>query len=300
MNLSTSHILAKIGFTLLGIPEEISYWEKKRAYKKTCKLISWAYDEVQYSKVFNGNVLLNNTIWVYWKQGFDKSPNIVKKCIRSISAHRGKRELVLLTEENLYDYISFPDYIEEKHRQGVIDDTHYSDMLRCLLLIQYGGIWIDATCFMSAEIPNLINDASFFMFSTGQWWAGSRCVGKCSNWFIKSEADNYLLKKTLNFHLNYWRKKNKLIHYFIFHFSLSYLCDVDPECRKIWDSVPYMPNSSPTLLQYSFGKHYVKVLYDNIIKQSFIHKCTYKFNPSLMLSTKENVLQHFFKDTRLE
>jgi hypothetical protein len=33
----------------------------------------------------------------------------------------------------------------EKYQKKIIDNTHFSDLLRLELLIKYGGTWIDAS-----------------------------------------------------------------------------------------------------------------------------------------------------------
>ena len=38
-----------------------------------------------------------------------------------------------------------PDYIIRKQQSGEIDLTHFSDILRMMLLAQHGGIWMDST-----------------------------------------------------------------------------------------------------------------------------------------------------------
>ena len=55
------------------------------------------------------------------------------------------REIVLITQDNLFNYVQFPDYILKKWEAGVITNTHFSDLLRLELLIKYGGTWSDET-----------------------------------------------------------------------------------------------------------------------------------------------------------
>ena len=44
----------------------------------------------------------------------------------------------------------------EKHKNNIIDNTHFSDLLRLELLIKYGGTWIDASVLITKY------DKSFF------------------------------------------------------------------------------------------------------------------------------------------
>ena len=43
--------------------------------------------------------------------------------------------LVIITEENMLNYTSFPDYILDKYKRNIIDPTHFSDLIRLELLI---------------------------------------------------------------------------------------------------------------------------------------------------------------------
>lgn len=287
--------IVKILFNLLGVGEIAKYWYEKRAYKKIVDRLDWAncnnFDS--YPNVVNKEVEINNTIWVYWKQGLENAPEIVKKCVSSIIFFAGNRRVVILTSDNIHEYVSFPDFIEEKHNSGIISEAHYSDLLRLQLLIQYGGIWMDATCFSSSAFPDIVESSPFFMFSSGNWWPWIHNPSKCSNWFIKSEKENELLIKVRNFLFEHWRKKKYVMHYFVFHFSLSAITENDKNCNKIWNDMPFISNINPHLFAYSFKKKYEEPHYSNVISQCFIHKLSYKFDKSLLNVEEENFLQHF-------
>lgn len=45
----------------------------------------------------------------------EKAPKLVQVCYRSIQQHLQDREVVLLTEENIGQYVSLPDDIVKKH-----------------------------------------------------------------------------------------------------------------------------------------------------------------------------------------
>lgn len=276
-----------------GLSDIASCWEERRAYKQVCKHLSWADKDYPVCTIYNKSVVIDRTVWVYWRQGFENAPDIVKKCVTSISEHTRGWNLILLTENNLHEYVILPDFIEDKHNKGLISEAHFSDMVRTQLLIQYGGIWMDATCFMNGELPTLLDNVPFFMFSTANWWPALKSPSKCSNWFIKAEKGNQLLVKTRNFMFEHWRNRNKVIHYYVFHFALSALADSNKFCRQIWESMPFISNLQPHLFMFSFCKPYSKAQYDMVLNQCFVHKCTYKYDRKLLGETTENFLQHF-------
>ena len=72
-----------------------------------------------YKYVFSNNTfpsntgpVKNNTIWIFWWQGEDKMPYIVKTCYESVLKYAPKEcEVVLLTKDNIQDYWDIPNHI---------------------------------------------------------------------------------------------------------------------------------------------------------------------------------------------
>ena len=78
-------------------------------------------------------------------------PDIAKACFNSIKTHADNHPVILITEKNYKDYITFPSYIIEKQQNGILDLTHFSDILRASLLRKYGGIWMDCTVLIPSK-----------------------------------------------------------------------------------------------------------------------------------------------------
>ena len=286
--------IVKVLLLPFGLKNIAYIWTEFFAYNKIKRLYKWTSVSPNTDFLFiNKNVKFNKTMWVYWKQGLDSAPLLVKKCIESQKRHKRDWDYIFLSEANIHNYVKLPAYIEEKHNSKKIGEAHYSDLLRIQLLIQYGGIWMDSTCFLSEEIPDYIENSDFFMFSTGNWWPWLITPSKSSNWFIKSKQNNELLIKTRNFLFEHWKNRNKPIHYFVFHLIFSILVDNDDSCKKIWEKVPFVSNLQPHLFQYSFYKEYDKTSYDYILKQCFIHKLNYKYSSNLISCLEYNNLKRF-------
>lgn len=238
---------------------------------------------------------LTDVIWVYWKQGEENAPGIVRKCIRSIRENKGGYQVVVLDENSLPDYLVMPDFIEKKHKEGKIKEALYSDLLRISLLLEYGGIWCDATCFMTAPIDSMVENAPFFMFN--------RCLlfpntipSECSSWFIKAEKNNVVLRKLRNILFHYCKKHTWIPNYYIFHITLGLLIHTDEEVNKVWENKPYICNMNPHVFLFSFHKPYNEKMYKHILNTCFIHKLTYKYDSKLLELEQENILQHFIRE----
>lgn len=264
-------------------------------YKWVRKHLKWSKEEIPCSSIINENVVIDESIFLYWKQGWDNAPILVRKCMESVQRNHNGHPLVLLDGHNIHEYVRLPDYIEKYHDEGKIKEAMYSDMLRITLLENYGGYWMDATCFLSSPVPRHIEECDFFMFSKVLLPEWSSPI-KGSNWFIHSKQGNQILHSIRNFLFNYWRHKDFLVNYYIFHIALAAIIDNDSECNRMWSAMPYICNMNPHVLQYSLANEYKAEIYDSILQQCFIHKLTYKYNQNLLRTDIENNLQHILKN----
>lgn len=221
-------------------------------------------------------MLKKPVIWVCWFQGIENAPDIVKTCFNSIKEHSSCFDIILITENNIKNYVNFPDYIYDKLNKGIISKTHFTDLLRLNLLISYGGIWLDATVFLSKNIPDFIINSDLFFFKCSNVEDGSFLPG--SSWFISSKKNNPLLVKMYNILLKYWEKENKLMHYYLFHISLLLVIKNDNEANELWNEIYYMNNSNPHALQFMLFDNYNKDKLEHVFNLSFAHKLSYYFS----------------------
>ncbi len=265
-------------------------------YKYLKKHISWAdsvWDEMNCKPGLADTVVPNKTIFVYWRQGFGSAPPLVKRCLESVRRNAGCFQVLLLTEKNLNGYLCLPSHIVKRHDEGLIGEAHFSDLVRANLLYLYGGIWMDATCFLSAPIEEYVTNSRFFMFQNTK--LGGISPIKCSNWFIKAEVGSLLLKRVLNFLFMYYSKYDVTIHYYLFHLVLSLLVEEDDNLKDEWVAMPYVCNMNPHVFLFSLDVPFSEKQYENILRSCFVHKLTYKYSPSLLDSSGENMLQHFLR-----
>ena len=68
---------------------------------------------------------VDEPIWLFWNTGLDKAPEIVRTCYQSVKKYAG-RQVVLLTEKNVQNYINMPDYLNEKLKSGVLPLAIYA------------------------------------------------------------------------------------------------------------------------------------------------------------------------------
>lgn len=223
----------------------------------------------------NGRIKLNRTIWLFWKQGLENAPELVKKCHDSVCRNVPDGfEIVLLSDQNLSKYIRLPDYIWDKYEKGYITTTHLSDMIRMELLCMYGGCWIDATVFCSGAMPMYMLTGEMFVFKLPS--VLSVPVVKLSSWWMFSDSRNRLIHLTRQMLYEYWKQEVDMRNYFLLHIIMSKRIDEDPECRAIFQKIPYFNSGNAHVLQGKLGEKYAEEEWQIIKDASCIHKLTYK------------------------
>lgn len=93
----------------------------------------------------------NYKIWVFGGQGEENMPPLIRACHRQLTHFN--HNVTLVTNQNVDNYISLSPVIMDKVLSGHITWAHYSDIVRNTLLAQYGGLWLDATVWVSGKIP---------------------------------------------------------------------------------------------------------------------------------------------------
>ncbi|HFU3701879.1 TPA: capsular polysaccharide synthesis protein [Streptococcus suis] len=216
----------------------------------------------------------SDKIWFLWLQGIEQAPEIVKICYNSIHQNLDNHELILLTDKNYRDFITFPDYIQEKIDLGIITKTHLSDLLRLELLTKYGGTWIDATVYISSSnFPNymLKSDLFFFQKLKPGLDGNPRTI---SSWYITSCSNNPILLLAKGLLFEYWKNNNYLIDYFLLHDFIELAIETYPD---EWKKVVPFSSSTPHILLLRLFDEYDEEIWNSVKSQTPLHKLTYKY-----------------------
>jgi mannosyltransferase OCH1-like enzyme len=126
---------------------------------------------------------------MYWHNGFDNCPLIVKQCLKSWKFHNLNYEIIELNDTNLSEWIDIIELVKNKD----ITKTSLSDIIRIFLLKNHGGFWVDSTVFCVKSLDEWINEYTingFFAYSFIEV-----CDRKISSWFLYGEKDNYIINK---------------------------------------------------------------------------------------------------------
>lgn len=213
-------------------------------------------------------------IWQYWDTGLDKAPEIVKACMGSVETYKGDFERVILTKDNIKDYVNIPDYIYEKRDKGIISQANFSDIIRTYLLVKYGGCWIDATVYLTEPLPKYIQESELFVLQNDE---NKDYDGlNMASYFISSNGNSIILQKLKNFLEIYWLLNDFKFNYFAYLHAFTMFSKSSEENKKEWDSMYKLSYLDAQVMQDKLLEPYNEKEFEKLKQLSPIHKLTYK------------------------
>ena len=231
-----------------------------------------------YSDNVNIENQLSHTIWRFWYQGKFDQPSIVKACAKSFEVNGYAKKTIFLDKNNIEDYVEIPNYIYDKKKNGKISNVNFSDILRCFLLAEYGGIWVDATIYLSDAIPDFIYQSPFFAFSVTPLELCGRGTLLCSSWFLYSHKNSFLMKALRDMMAEFWKYNETCYHHYYFHLLLRLVIERNKLAASEWHQTPFISNIPPHILQLELFNTFNSDRFEQIKKMSTIHKLTFYGN----------------------
>lgn len=246
----------------------------------------------------------NKTVWIYWAQGFESAPDVVKLIVAKNILENPNWNFELLDDSRIENILNLNEIIGVHWNQ--IPVAARSDIIRLNLLAKFGGVWLDATVVCRKPLDHwlhLVMKSGFFAFDRpGQF----RLL---SSWFLAAHPDNWLPKRWIQLINTVWSnntvqeiKKNLLAHYpdlkeekapwlaasywnkpsFLFyfwlHFSFSFLYKTAPGLRVVWEGTPKISADLPHFFaKGGFSqKSYQSMENEWMSVNSPVYKLTYK------------------------
>lgn len=173
-------------------------------------------------------------IWQFWQQGVDEhTPPIVRLCLNSVKKYSNGYEVIVLSKDTLTDYVDeLPGVVWQKFGAGGFDFPKIANLVRLQLLSAYGGVWLDATIFLTGPLEESWLQPSFFALQRSDeppadasffhqrdplffnWDPASQV--KLLNSFIVAKPHHKIIDDLLAIHFAYWEKEEQINHYFFF------------------------------------------------------------------------------------
>lgn len=224
-------------------------------------------------------------VWVLWQQGEAHMPETVKASTKTIKdfALRNGYEFNFLTDENLLSYVDIPKDIIEKNKRNELTSAAFSDIVRASLLYEHGGIWMDATLFVSPYATIEMFERDLFSLNhppihadkmgcavSGFKWTGYCLSGKKGKPYFKHIRDLFIY---------FIRKYPVMIHYLMMDFFILSEYNCNPEFRVLVDELPVLaPAERVWFLRENAGKLFDEKEWEEVLRNTPIMKTTYKFD----------------------
>ncbi|WP_198331929.1 capsular polysaccharide synthesis protein [Psychrobacter aquimaris] len=231
-------------------------------------------------------------IWQYWGQGVNSLdlPDIVRLCFKSVDNNSGEYTVIRLDDSNIQDYLDLPEFVWEKRANPQFKHAFFADLLRLALLDVYGGVWLDATIYLSSPLSDLKSQSDFFMYQRDAaktereaWisfnryyfsWENAHKINVLNS-IIYAKKHSYVIHTCLNLLLNFWHTQEHIPHYFFFQIMFDSLINnqlSDYQCEIIDDTQTHLLLK---VLDERFDENYFK----EIVAQINTHKLSYNKQP---------------------
>lgn len=215
---------------------------------------------------------MTKIIWTCWFQGRKNAPPLVERCLKSWERNNPGWEFRCLDATSIERYVALTRFID-LDRQA-ITAASLSDILRIMLLHEYGGVWVDATLFCNRPLDEWLPGAmgaGFFAFSSP---APSRLL---SSWFLSAEGNNHLISAWIRQVTAYWSGRERAASYFWFHDAFRDIVASDDAAADAWRRTPQVSANAAHALQID-GRMYRRTseVFEEIDWTTPVFKLTYR------------------------
>ncbi len=230
--------------------------------------------------------------WQYWHQGVSpKTSKMVIECLRSVKKYSEDYEVILLTGESVWEYIALPDFVFEKFGKDGFNFAKLANLIRLNLLSAYGGVWLDATLYLTTPIDKRILSQDFFAFQRSKTpppdaelfrkfdplyfsWNPKFLAGMLNS-FMVAKPGNKIVSDLLSILLAYWKKETKVGQYYFFQICFNRMMQHDEwknlNCEIVGDTDCHK-------LQVVSLEKFDRNIFEEIKSKSNVHKLTYRFD----------------------
>lgn len=162
----------------------------------------------------------SKNIWIFWWQGSENMPEIIKACYASAVKHANGHKVVLVTKDNYKNYTNISENIISRLKQKEISLTAFSDVMRFNLLKNNGGLWMDATMYVRDELKDEYFKDIFTVGIDDRKYHES--VNGAFSIFLFGGCNNIVIDFMNNFYEIYFRNNDYIKYYFTTDVALNY------------------------------------------------------------------------------
>ena len=221
-------------------------------------------------------------IWVFWGQGEKNMPPLVKACYKQLTHYNDNT--ILVTLESVKKHIELPDIIFEKANTGKISWAHFSDIVRNALLAKHGGLWLDATVWVSGKIPfeklskiEVFSANSKMQFSSRSIKFWTSFDYNWSTWCMWSKGTNNRLFSFVSKMLIAIGEREKqwpdyVIQDYLIYYAYKHLPGIANMLEESKTIPCYKRNELANIMDTKFNEK----IYKELIQEDFVFKLSYR------------------------
>ncbi len=242
----------------------------------------------------NGIYVDNAPIWVCWWTGEETAPPLVKRCIRSIRENAGKHPVNFIDQNNYSDYLDIPDYIINKVEANQICLANFSDYLRVSLIDKFGGLWIDATIFVSDVIPEKYFSLPFFTCKSPEEECGYISRMRWTAFVVGGWKNNVFFNYMQEMFTTYWLYHDSSIDYLLVDYLIELAYSEIPYIKNLINNVP-INNTHRDNLQDAMYKALPGDMFNSVLdNDTILYKLSWRESFPTESSNKKESLYSYF------
>lgn len=203
-------------------------------------------------------------------------PDVVKICYRNLLNNRNGHNVILLTWNNLRDYLEISPTIKSKIGKGM-SFASFSDFIRLNLLCYYGGLWIDATFYVTVPIKESIFHTNFYSIKNNVCKNDVVCRYRWAVNFVYCNQNNEIIRHIRNLFCTFWEKNKKPINYLFIDYCFEYERTVNRNFDELLDQMP-CSNEYSHEIRKNFNQPFNQKLLDKWMNDTYLFKLSYKGN----------------------
>jgi len=234
----------------------------------------------------------NEPIWVCWLQGRDSLPELNKLCLKSIERFSNHHPVIFIDSNNVHNYITIPDNIKQLYNDHLILPAIYADYIRCSLLANHGGLWLDSTILLTDNIPEFAFQTEFYSIKSPLREHWSVSYHRWASFIMGTTKEAHFFKHIQTFFEYYLSLYNVNFSYLMIDFFFETVYQKNGEFRKYIDTRP-CTNPQIHELRFCLGCEYNKILLKKFTENTSIFKLTYKMAlPTETANGQETLYKH--------
>ena len=176
-------------------------------------------------------------IWFCWFQGDECLPDIPSLCLKSIQRHANRHPINIITKDNYLKYVDIPEFVILLHKEGKMKTAHFCDIIRMSLLYKHGGLWMDATIFVTKDLSEDFFNYPFYSIKNedmGHYISHCRWAG----FFLSGWKNCPIYGALLKLYYAYLEKHTLFIDYLMMDYFIDILYQTNDTIKKLIDDVP--------------------------------------------------------------